>query len=144
MSETYFAKVTIDISASLDKVWDALTIPEEIKKYLHGSTTKTDWVVGHPVTWSGEWNSKAYIDKGIVLAYEPKKLITTSHWSPLSGKEDKPENYHIITYELLSNNNQITLTLTQSNSPTQEDADNMIKNGWEPMRSRYKFFWFIS
>ena len=82
-NKTYSAQTSITIEASIDRVWNALTGPKEIKKYLHGTNTKTDWVVGHEITWSGEWNGKAYVDEGEVLAYEPKRIIRTSHWSPL-------------------------------------------------------------
>lgn len=138
MDKTFSAKTSVTINAPIEKIWDALTNPEEIKKYLHDTDTKTDWVVGNEITWSGEWNGKAYVDKGEVLAYEPQRLIKTSHWSPLSGVEDKPENYHIVTYELSNNGDQTTLTLTQGNSRTQEDADNMIKGGWEPILQQIK------
>ena len=138
MDKTFSAQTSVAIIAPIEKVWDALTNPDEIKIYLHDTDTKTDWVVGHEITWSGVWNGKAYTDKGEVLAYEPRRLIKTTHWSPLSGAEDKPENYHIVTYELLSNGNETTLTLTQGNSPTQEDADKMIKGGWEPILQQIK------
>lgn len=138
MSEKYSAQTSILIKAPIDKVWSALTNPEEIKKYLHDTDTKTDWVVGHQITWSGVWNGKVYVDKGEVLAYEPKKLIKVSHWSPLSGTEDNPDNYHIVKYELTNKGFDTVITLTQSNSPSQEDADNMVKSGWEPILNQIK------
>ena len=61
--QNIFSSKSVVINASTEKVWDALTIPEEIKKYLHDTGTKTDWVVGHEITWGGEWNGKAYVDK---------------------------------------------------------------------------------
>jgi hypothetical protein len=53
----------------------------------------------------------------VILRFEPLRVISTSHWSPLSGVEDTPENYHVVTYELAAHDNQTTLTLTQSNTP---------------------------
>src|SRR5205807_9908914 len=53
-----------------------------------------------PITWKGEWQGKTYEDKGTVLAVEPNKLLRITHWSPMGGSEDKPENYHTVTYEL--------------------------------------------
>lgn len=50
----------------------------------------------------------------------------------MSGSEDKLENYHDVTYELLESNGKTTLTFTQGNSPTQEEADNMVKSFWAP------------
>lgn len=138
MDNTFSASTSIVIVAPVNKVWDALTNPEIIKQYLHGTSTKTDWVVGHPITWSGEWNGKPYEDKGEVLAFEKNKIIKTTHWSQLTGKEDKPENYHTIIYALEGDDHQTTLTLTQGNSPSQEDAESMVENGWKPILMQIK------
>jgi uncharacterized protein YndB with AHSA1/START domain len=61
-----------------------------------GATVKTDWEVGHPITFSGVWKDKPFEDKGEVLEFKPEKELTYSHWSPLSGADDTPENYHVV------------------------------------------------
>jgi len=138
MEETFSAQTSLTINAPIEKVWQALVDPVIVKQYLHGTDLKTDWNIGAPITWSGDWNGKAYEDKGIVLKYTPPSLVSTSHWSPLSGTEDTSENYHIVTYTLSEHDSKTTLTLTQSNSPTQEDADSMIENGWRPILQTLK------
>jgi len=40
---------SIDINAEPSKVWDALTDPAIIKKYLFGTETITDWMVGSEI-----------------------------------------------------------------------------------------------
>jgi uncharacterized protein YndB with AHSA1/START domain len=138
MTQSFDAKTSVSIHAPAARVWDALTKPEQIKEWLHGTNTITDWQVGGPIRWKGEWKGKPYEDKGTVLAVEPQKLLTTTHWSPLGGSEDKPENYHVVTYELQENGDHTTLTLTQSNNPTQQAADEMAKNSWEPVLKTLK------
>ena len=138
MNDTFSASTSIIIEATVNKVWNALTNPEIIKQYLHDTNTKTDWVVGHPITWSGEWNGKPYEDKGEILTFEQNKIIKISHWSPLSGQEDTPENYHIITYELSCDKNKTILTLTQGGNSSQEDVNSMIENGWKPILLQIK------
>jgi hypothetical protein len=59
---------------------------------MHGTNMQTDWIVGNPITWTGEWQGKAYEDRGTVVAVEPKKLLKVTHWGPMGGSEDKPEN----------------------------------------------------
>jgi hypothetical protein len=68
-----------------------------------------------------------------VLAFEPERLLRCTHWSPMGGSEDTPENYHTATYELAEDGGKTTLTLTQDNNATQEEADNMAENNWGPM-----------
>jgi uncharacterized protein YndB with AHSA1/START domain len=133
MSETYDAKISITIHAPVAKVWQALTRPELIKHYMHGTNTSSDWKVGSPITWTGEWKGKPYQDKGVILAIEPSKLLKYTHWSPMGGSEDKPENYHTVTYTLTEQGKDTTLSLTQSNNPTQAAADEMAKNNWRPV-----------
>jgi uncharacterized protein YndB with AHSA1/START domain len=131
--QDYNAVAAIDINAPTKKVWDALINPEMVKKYLHDTNMITNWKIGSSIIWRGVWDDKSYEDKGVVLAFEPNKLLSTTHWSPMTGSEDKPENYHTVTYELTPIANDGTrLVLTQSNNPTQEAADSMVENGWMP------------
>src|SRR4029078_5840478 len=116
MSETYDAKISITVHTPITKVWKALTKPELIKHYMHGTNTASDWKVGSPITWTGEWKGKPYQDKGVIRAIEPPKLLNYTHWSPMGGSEDKPENYHTLTYVLSENGADTTLWLTQSNN----------------------------
>lgn len=79
------------------------------------------------------WNDKPYQDKGKVLEIEPKKTLKYTHWSPMAGTEDKPENYHVLSYTLSEDNGTTKLVLTQNNNPSQEEADAMAKKGSQPM-----------
>ena len=129
-------KVTID--ATKHEVWSALTDPEKVKQYMHGTEMSTDWKEGSPIVWRGEWKGRTYEDKGTVLAVEPEALLSYTHWSPMGGSEDKPENYHTVTYELAGDNGKTTLTLRQDNNPSQEEADKMAENNWGPVLSGLK------
>jgi len=107
--------VSIDINAPPGKVWSALTEPAQVRKYMMGATLKTDWQVGHPITWSGEARGKAYEDKGKVLAVDPPEHLSVTHWSPLSGLADEPQNYHTVSYDLAPTSGGTRVTLTQEN-----------------------------
>ena len=94
------ATASIEIDSSADKVWHALTTPAEIKEYMFGSTVESEWKVGSPITFSGEFKGKPYEDKGEILEIEPSKRLSYSHFSPLAGKPDVPENYHTVSIDL--------------------------------------------
>jgi hypothetical protein len=51
----------------------------------------------------------------------------------MGGSEDRPENYHTVTYELAEDGVKTRLTLTQDNNATQAEADTMAENNWGPM-----------
>jgi uncharacterized protein YndB with AHSA1/START domain len=112
---TTTAAASVQIDATPDDVWYALTEPELVRRYFMGATISTDWEVGHPITWAGEWNGQDYQDKGEVLAVEQGRRLTMSHWSPLAGGRDAPEEYHVIDIELEPEGDATRVTLRQSN-----------------------------
>lgn len=133
MSRGFEAVKTVTIDAPRTRVWDALINPAKVKKYMHGTNLSTDWKVGSPIAWKGEWKGRSYVDKGTVLAFEPQRLLKNTHWSPMGGTPDEPENYHTVTYELTEDGGKTTLTLTQDNNATQDEADKMAEDNWGPM-----------
>jgi uncharacterized protein YndB with AHSA1/START domain len=133
MTRGFEAMNKVTINAPRADVWDALTNPEKVKKYMHGTEMSTDWKEGSAITWTGEWKGKPYQDKGEVLEVEPERLLKYTHWSPMGGSEDVPENYHTVTYELAGTDGSTILTLRQDNNPTQEQADQMAEQNWAPV-----------
>lgn len=138
MKPSFVAEKSITIDAPVDAVWKALTNPEKVKEYMHGTTIATDWKVGSPITWSGEWKGASYQDKGVVLAFEPEKSLSTTYWSSMSGTEDKPENYYTVTYTLDGDGTSTNLTLQQDGNESQEAADTMAENNWGPVLEALK------
>ena len=138
MTRGFEAVNSVTIDAPKAEVWDALTNPEKVKQYLHGTEMSTDWRVGSPIFWRGEWKGKPYEDKGKVLEVKAERLIRYTHWSPMGGSEDKPENYHTVTYELAGDDGKTTLTLTQDNNATREDAAKMARDNWGPVLNGLK------
>ena len=113
MSESA-AEVSVAIRAPEKKVWAALTDPDLIRQYFMGSNVSTDWKVGSPITFRGEYNGKTYEDKGKILAFKPNKELKFSHWSPTSGTEDARKNYNVVDITLGKANGSTEVTLTQS------------------------------
>lgn len=82
------------------EVWRALTDPDTIQRYFFGSRVDTGSQPGSPITWAGEYNGTAYVDKGTVLEVQQDLLLRVTHFSPMTGLPDVPENYHTLTFEL--------------------------------------------
>ena len=129
---------SIEINASPEKVWDALTNPEIIKEYLFGTETITDWQPGNDIVFQGEYEGKKYHDKGVVIENVLHKLICYSYWSSFSGLEDKPENYNLVIYGLASvDNKTTTLTWTQKGFATEEGYKHSL-NGMDDFLKKIK------
>ena len=103
------------INAPIEKVWEALTNPEIVKQYFFGTELVTDWKIGSTIVFQGEWEGQRYSDKGEVLEYEPEKRLAYSYLSSWSGKENKPENYLWVCYEVKPEGEMTELTIHQSN-----------------------------
>ena len=128
MKNSYTTKAAATINAPASKVWDALTKPDLIKQYLFGTEVTTDWKVGGPITYKGEWEGKAYEDKGKILKFDPEKSLVSTHWSPLSGVPDIPENYHTVTYQLSEKDGQTEVTIMQDNNATEDEKAHSEQN----------------
>ncbi len=136
-SQNLIATAEVTIVASVDKVWDALVTPETIKKYMFGTTVTSDWKQGSEITWKGEWKGNAYEDKGVILHLEPLRELQYSHFSPLTGLPDIPENYHIVTIELKGDNHQTYVTLSQDHNSTEQEKEHSESN-WAMMLMELK------
>jgi uncharacterized protein YndB with AHSA1/START domain len=131
------ATAEIDIDAAPQDVWDALTDPDQIAKYMFGSRVESDWVEGSPITWKGEYQGKAYEDRGEIVEVDPGRRLTLTHFSPMSGADDVPANYHTLVYELERHGSQTHLSLSQDNNKSDEEAEHSRAN-WEKMLGELK------
>jgi uncharacterized protein YndB with AHSA1/START domain len=133
----HVATAETEIDASPDQVWSALTDPEQIKQYMFGSQVETDWQPGSPIVWKGEYEGKQYEDKGEIVEIEPERRLKVTHFSPLGGQEDVPENYHTLLYELEARDGKTRVSLSQDNNPSEEAAEHSRAN-WEQMLTGLK------
>jgi len=124
------AKASTAIAATPERVWKALTDPAAIKQYFFGTNVETTWKVGAPITWKGEWEGRAYADKGTIRTFDPPRTLSYTHFSPLAGKPDTPENYHTITITIAPAGKDTRVSLEQDNN-AMEDARAHSQKNWE-------------
>jgi uncharacterized protein YndB with AHSA1/START domain len=124
------ATAEIAIAAEPDRVWETLTDPAAVKQWMFGTDLETDWQVGSPIVWKGEYEGKAYEDKGEVLVYDAPQRLSVSHFSPTTGQDDVPENYHTLVYELTPVDAGTHVTLTQDNNGSDDEAKRSTEN-WQ-------------
>ena len=139
MDTNFIATASIDILAAPSAVWEALVDPTAIRQYMFGTQVVTNWQEGSPIVWKGEWQGKAYEDKGEILIFDPPNRVSYSHFSPLSGQPDVPENYHRVTIELSVKGQQTRMTLTQDNNQTEEERQHSQDN-WKTMLENLKHY----
>jgi len=124
------ARAAIDVRAPRERVWEALTEPAEIARYMGGSEVETDWQVGSPIVWRGEYDGHTYEDRGTVLVNDQPARLSVTHFSPLMGKTDEPENYHTLVYTLTETEEATRVELTQDGCDSQEQVEQFSAN-WQ-------------
>jgi uncharacterized protein YndB with AHSA1/START domain len=137
VTENFIARSEIIVNAPINKVWSALVTPAAIRQYMFGADVVSDWKEGSPIVWKGEWQGKRYEDKGVIRQLKPGRTLQYTHFSPLAGLPDKPENYHTVTVELSAQGNQTHVALAQDNNPTEQAREHSEKN-WGMMLAGLK------
>jgi uncharacterized protein YndB with AHSA1/START domain len=137
MSEELRLEDSVTIDAPIGRVWEALTTPELIRRWFLGVDTDTDWRVGSPIVHRGEYLGRPYEDRGEILEIEPPRLLVHSHWSPVSGLPDLPENYQRVSWELSERHDATALTVREANLPS-EDARETSEKSWRMVLGNLK------
>lgn len=136
------SQVSAKVNAPPKKVWDALTNKEKLRSFFFGSEIDSTWKVGSPITFRGEFNGHKYEDKGVIKTVQPGKKLSFTHWSSLSTMPDKPENYHIVTFDLAPAGKGTEVTLTQENQnesePRTPKVTEELKKNWSMLLAGLK------
>lgn len=132
--------VSDTIDAPPSQVWETATHKTGVM--FMGADVETDWHEGHSITFEGEWKGKTYKDKGKVETFDKQKTLAFTHYSPMSGKADSPENYNLVSIELHQRGSHTDVTLTQSihrqaEEPSAETVAEFEKN-WRLMLTKLK------
>ena len=130
-------KKSVTIDAPVETVWAAITTPEVIKEWFFGVDTETDWQVGSPIVHKGSYQGKPYMDKGEITEFDPPHVFAHTHWSDMSGKPDKPENYEHVTWQLAERDGGTQLTLQEKNLPS-EEAKKLSEKSWDAVLQQLK------
>lgn len=139
MAKGQVARASVAINVPISKVWNALVDPGAIKRYMFGATVVSDWREGSSIVWKGEWQGRPYQDKGVILRFKPDRTLEYTHFSPLSGVPDTPDNYHTVTFELSTEGNKTRIVLSQDNNPTEQAREHSERN-WNTMLATLKKF----
>ena len=146
MSQELIVKNNISINAPASAVWDALTNPEQTKKYMFGCETLSDWKPGSPLLWKGSWEGKEMVFvKGDIVSIQPGKFLAYTTIDPNNpAMPDIPENYLTVTYSLSEHDGQTLLSVTQGDYSKVADGERRYTEtynngeGWNPILVQIK------
>lgn len=129
-------ELTTTISATPEQVWDAITNPDKIEKYMFGARCESDWKPGSKTNFFVKQNERdVTVVKGEVIRNEPLKYLEHTLFPAGSKITDTLENYLVIVYELKAlSETETELSVTQKGFKYVEDGMNRYietQKGWK-------------
>lgn len=120
--ENKIIRLEILIGAPASNIWDALTQPELIGKWMLDTPVEilTEWRTGGTLLERGDLHGLVFENRGQIVRFDPPNTLEYRHWSTLSMIPDLPENYSAVRFDLQETGNQTILTLKIGNMPTFE------------------------
>jgi uncharacterized protein YndB with AHSA1/START domain len=134
MTRSQFVYVTY-IRTTPEKLWAALTDPEQMKQYWFGNRCESQWTAGS--AWKMVATDGTVLDAGeIVEADPPKRLVI--RWTNQFKPELKAEGPSRCTMELEPSGAAVKLTITHAieRDPSQFIA--AVSGGWPKVLSNLK------
>jgi len=105
---------------------------------LFGTETISDWKVGSPIIFQGEYEGHRYKDKGNVLENKVNEILKYNYWSGFSGLEDNPENYSIVTYQIETVTADVVIFTWSQERFANVEGQQHLENGLPAMLEQIK------
>jgi len=116
----------IEIETTPERLWKALTDPEETRKYWHGALSISDWQVGSRWTSQSE-DGEVYLEGEILEIDPPRRLVHSFHI--LHKPEAAAEAHSRLEFEITAIGDRCRLTVTHTGrGPATTDY---TSGGWE-------------
>ena len=120
----------IQIKASVESVFSALTTSEKIIQYFPLTSVQSEWIMNGEVIYKGEVNGMPFTDFGIIDVISSPTVYSYRYWSDNHGTERKTENYITIGYSLEKLVDGTLLKMEQSNIQSTELYELMNNQVW--------------
>lgn len=145
MNTPLIVKGEISINAPAAAVWDALTNPEQTKKYMFGCEALSDWQPGSPLLWKGNFNGVEMVAvKGTIVSIQPGRSLVYTTIDPNNpALADIPENYLTVTCRLQEQDGRTLLAVSQGDFSKVAEGEDRYKQsvdggGWDPILIQIK------
>jgi uncharacterized protein YndB with AHSA1/START domain len=126
----------IYIASTPDKVWQALTDPDQTEKYWFGYRVNASGKAG--ASFIARSPGGEDFDKGVILESDPPRRLACT-WRP-QHDNDKHERPSRVTFDLVPLKSQVRLTIVHDDFDDGSKAFESISKGWPAVLSSMKSF----
>jgi uncharacterized protein YndB with AHSA1/START domain len=136
MTPDRFVYVTY-IRTTPQKVWDALTQPDQTKLFWFGTRQECDWTPG--ASWAMKFEDGRVADSGKVLEADPPKRLKLE-WTHQLQPELHAEGASRCTYEIEPSGEGVRLTVTHEIDVEKSKFILAVSGGWPQILSSLKSY----
>jgi len=133
-AENSFVYVTF-IRTTPEKLWSALTDPNQMKEYWFGMQIKTEWKAG--AEWQMLFPDGRVADAGEIAAIERPKRIQLK-WRNEFRPELKAEGYSLCTIDLEPYGSSVRLSIMHTIERANSKFIQAVSGGWPKILSNLK------
>lgn len=116
-TETTVARVSLVVAAPRHMVWEALTDPRWMTRYMPLSDVTVDWRAGGTIAWRGQLGRKTYDVTGTVQRVEADRHLAYDYVGVI------PRLTHRVTIDLSDRGTGTEVTLSEDNHATGRELD---------------------
>ena len=135
MTETTLKHVFVSyIRTTPDRLWQALTDPEQTPLYFHGTRVRSEFVPGSSIEYMLTRDGETYaVVVGEILEAEPgQRLVHTFAFSRLDDPQTR------VTYEIEALGGTVKLTVLHEGFEGETETYGDTRDGWPPILSGLK------
>ena len=123
------------IRTTPERLWEALTTPEFMKKYWFGMDFETDWRVGSP--WKLIFSDGRLADTGEIVEFvRPSRIVLK--WRNEFRPELKAEGFARCVMEIEPKEDAVKLTITHTIERDKSKFIEAVSGGWPMILSNLK------
>lgn len=105
------------IRATRERLFSALTEPDEIVRYLPFKSVESDGCEGGRIIFRGDANGAPFEDIGVIEVHSPPAMFQYRYWSTNHGTAQQAENHLRISYTLTEGGQNVLLNVRHSDIP---------------------------
>ncbi|WP_128547336.1 SRPBCC domain-containing protein [Larkinella soli] len=127
----------IILNADPATVWNLLTNPEKTKQYMYGCEVVTDWKVGSPIEWKGEYEGKETVFvTGNIVRLEPGELLAYTVIDPHGPYPEDVSSPLTVVCEVIRDDDKTVLLVSQGDYSRVTDGEDryrkaLAEGGWD-------------